>query len=504
LDQTPASTSSWRRVINSAEARNVDGPNSLGGNSLEVLQAIVPASHAGPENPCLSSNGSSASLSLRKRKRATNTIENSNKGESAETPGVDVPQVPSCATVPSGSASQTASQNCWPTYRKADDEDSVRSWDLSHATSQLLGSFLGWCHNLHTSPSFFTLGYGTGNTSSVFVTPRLDSEERRMMHYLAYSRNLSHMSVGAGERKVMIITPFLIIGNQVSHFPRAGMEGLGHLALDSKMLHITVAQKPSTQAHNPKTASATIHSVLNRLPSPPPHSVSDSASTIAQRLSYIRAPHVRAGFISGEHAALVREAPLDGTSMHIVAGSSFDVQYELRDLENDVFVDTTRLPYCTFRFAYIRIPAPVAAQVPDDAPKPVPTFPPTQMTESEIPPASPDETAMHFNHPPASLQHQQTIASVHSSAHTVNNADASDERFASHVTSRHRCEKLKDGYECAECQRFFDRKCDRDKHWRAKHGSRPFRCRLCPGGKGFVYEKDLRRHSQSVHKTMTE
>jgi len=51
-------------------------------------------------------------------------------------------------------------------------------------------------------------------------------------------------------------------------------------------------------------------------------------------------------------------------------------------------------------------------------------------------------------------------------------------------------------FQCADCPKSYDRKCDLTKH--AKCHYKSFRCHLC--NKTFSLQKDLRRHQGSVHK----
>jgi hypothetical protein len=49
-----------------------------------------------------------------------------------------------------------------------------------------------------------------------------------------------------------------------------------------------------------------------------------------------------------------------------------------------------------------------------------------------------------------------------------------------------------------DCHNLFGRQCDRDKHRQEVHGERLHKCGICE--KAFVYDKDLQRHFQLVHK----
>lgn len=74
-----------------------------------------------------------------------------------------------------------------------------------------------------------------------------------------------------------------------------------------------------------------------------------------------------------------------------------------------------------------------------------------------------------------------------------------EESETSTTRKRRRVPKILGGYVCSfeDCRRAFDREGDRRKHEKNHGGKRPHVCSFC--GKGFLFPKDLRRHIKGVH-----
>ena len=321
---------------------------------------------------------------------------------------------------------------------------SLHSWQSDD--HHLLSPFKNWIDKLDTGGS------------CLFISSELPYRNRMEMHAVANTNGLSHMSVGTGENKRLIATPF-----RIDPHPGNGTRRGWKLGWDSKPLRV---DPKHICLHVPRSKETAYYPIVLEV------------ETMLKSLLVPQWEHIRRPQIEKSEDSMIFVVTYTNAGDALRALKTLDgnldpslgrIRADYPILKGDVYIATTTEPFndvqdqCT-TIKTILLPS---------------RFFPTQ--------GSPRESS-HRNS--VSRQSFSSSSGISSDQGSHYSAESSASK------KRKRSEKIENGYECDVCRKVWSLASDRDKHWRNVHGRKTHTCPVCD--KAFAYAKDVQRHL-SVH-----
>lgn len=324
--------------------------------------------------------------------------------------------------------------------RRSADHDSVLSWETQGSQNPQVPE---WLSQLRSGVQ----GLCDGSGYASFLTRQLSLEQRVLAHAVAALSGLTHTSVGNGATKRIIVANcgIMPVRTAVRPSPRR------HLTGSSEHDYHAVCIHPKVVCFHVDLASTAVSMMETfelsfLLPTP----VTFSELAFDGDVPDFKA--VMTSFSDAEKAARVLEG-LSGVH-HFGTAQLYDVHYGFKEAD-ELFCHG----YCNGLSV-------------------------SQQSKHAVPSVTRPSVPLDFQSQLSIFDQQKEIgASAYESASMTSNASG----------TRKRQPKIPNGYSCADCDKFFDRAAERDKHWKNVHlKNRPYQCRQC--SMGFLYPKDLDRH----------
>lgn len=359
-----------------------------------------------------------------------------------------------------------------------EDSDSHHSWTAAD-------NLEAWCARFRER----LLEFRRHKDRVSIVTSPLQVRQRRKVHSMANLWGLSHMSIGAGRSKRMLISKCELTAstsekrwNPTRNNWSPGLVDPRIVLFDfvSRQLSAGRIQQCLREAGLPSPTKLTVDYKTNISPMPQYATVYALFSNVEEAMESILAlDSSRPNWNSIDaniEADFVQFPPgfdLSDTSLH-----PFDSLPELIRTEKARLAQQSAL----FRSAANIYPSETEEETEDD----LIDFPDHKST-SKTP-------RQRFFRKPSNESSQSRDPEYVSAT----NSDQ-EESETSTTRKRRRVPKILGGYVCSfeDCRRAFDREGDRRKHEKNHGGKRPHVCSFC--GKGFLFPKDLRRHVKGVH-----